>query len=116
MKGPVLVVDDDEGIIFAIRGILEFEGYEVLEAHNGQEALEVLEDHQPAVVLLDMRMPVLDGWGFAEELRTRGRHVPLVVMTAAKDAATWAAEINAQAYIPKPFELDDLLDAVTRVA
>jgi CheY-like chemotaxis protein len=112
----VLVVDDDEGIVFAIREILQFDGYDVLIARNGREALQVLEEHQPAVVLLDMRMPVLDGWGFAEELRRRGRDVPLVVMTAAKDAAQWATEIDARAYIPKPFEMDDLLDTVGRIA
>jgi CheY-like chemotaxis protein len=62
-----------------------------------------------------MRMPVLDGWGFADELRRRGLRIPIVVMTAARDAATWAAEIAASDYLAKPFGFDDLISAIQRV-
>ncbi|MBI3970836.1 MAG: response regulator [Chloroflexi bacterium] len=72
-------------------------------------------DHiRPLLVLLDMRMPVLDGWGFARRLRERGMDLPIVVMTAAQDAKCWAQEIGAAGYVPKPFELPDLINAVER--
>jgi DNA-binding response OmpR family regulator len=61
-----------------------------------------------------MRMPVLDGWGFARELGARGMKVPIVVMTAAQDARRWADEIGADGYVAKPFDLTDLLAAVER--
>jgi len=63
-----------------------------------------------------MRMPVLDGWGFARELAARGVKVPIVVMTAAQDARRWAEEIGAEGYVAKPFDLTDLLAAVERWA
>ena len=112
---PILVVDDDPSILATVSEILEFEGYLVVTAANGVEALEVIEQHEPSLILLDMRMPVLDGWGFARRLVERGLQLPIVVMTAAQDARRWAEEIGAAGYVPKPFELPELLDAVERL-
>jgi CheY-like chemotaxis protein len=111
----VLVVDDEPELRSVVTLILDAEGYQVEEAANGAEALQVLEQTQPACVLLDMRMPVLDGWGFARELEARHLHIPVVVMTAAQDAQRWCDEIGAQACLPKPFDMGDLLDTVERV-
>jgi CheY-like chemotaxis protein len=108
----VLVVDDEPAIRATVTAMLESEGYAVVQATNGAEALVAIESASPDVVLLDMRMPVLDGWGFAAELRRRGHAVPIVVMTAARDAAHWAAEIAAAAFVAKPFGFDDLITAV----
>ena len=83
-------------------------------ATNGKEGLERLADGKVSLVLLDMRMPVLDGWQFAKELKRRAIDVPVVVMTAAQNARHWAEEIGADAYLSKPFDLDDLLAAVAR--
>ena len=110
----ILVVDDDPAILATVEEILTSEGYAVATATNGAQALEVIEQTRPALVLLDMRMPVLDGWGFARGLRARGVAVPVLVMTAAQDARRWAEEIAAVGYLPKPFRLLDLLDAVER--
>jgi len=67
------------------------------------------------VVLLVMRMPVMDGWAFAQAYRKQpGPHAPIVVLTAAQDAASRAAQIQADDYLGKPFELDDLLNIVAR--
>jgi len=112
MRQPILVIDDDPQIVDLVRDILEFEGYVVATAANGQEGLMVLDQIQPGLVLLDMRMPVLDGWGFARALQTRGDTTPIVVMTAAQDAKQWAAEIGATSYVAKPFDFDDLVQAV----
>lgn len=110
----ILVVDDEPDIRATVQAMLEIEGYEVAVAANGADALAAIEREAPDLILLDMRMPVLDGWGFAAELRRRGLAIPVVVMTAARDAARWAAEIAAPAFVSKPFRFDDLLRAVER--
>jgi CheY-like chemotaxis protein len=110
----VLVVDDEADIRATVSAMLEIEGYDVDEAANGADALHAIETRPPDLILLDMRMPVLDGWAFASELRRRGHRTPIVVMTAARDAARWAADIAATAFVAKPFGLDDLITAVER--
>jgi CheY-like chemotaxis protein len=110
--GPILVVDDDPTILAAVSETLDLEGYSVMTAVNGAEALLVMERRTPALVLLDMRMPVLDGWGFMRALRSRGLDLPVVVMTATADARRWASEIGAQGVLAKPFDLDELIAAV----
>src|SRR5688500_18124540 len=110
----VLVVDDDPSLLATVDEIRTDEGIEVKTATNGEGALRILDHVEPWVVLLDMRMPVMDGWAFARELRARGSEIPILVMTAAQDARRWAAEISADGYLSKPFDLGDLLDAVER--
>ncbi len=114
MADHVLVVDDDPNITAALRDSLEYEGYRVTTANNGAEALREVHDDPPALILLDMRMPVMSGWEFAERYRSVGHTAPVIVMTAAANARTWADEIRADAVLPKPFSLDDLFDAVDR--
>jgi CheY-like chemotaxis protein len=111
----ILVVDDEPGIRATVSAMLEIEGYVVDQASNGADALARLAAAMPDLIVLDMRMPVLDGWGFAAELRRRGHDVPIVVMTAARDAGRWAAEISAAETLSKPFRYDDLIGAVERV-
>jgi CheY-like chemotaxis protein len=111
---PILVVDDDPEILAMLRDFLEGEGMTVRTAENGAEALEALEELAPALILLDMRMPVLDGWGFAEQCRERQLGYPIVVMTAAESARRWAEEIGATAYIAKPFDVNELLQTIER--
>lgn len=113
-EAPVLVVDDDSTIVDIVRETLEFENIEVMTASNGREALECVEKVLPSVVLLDMRMPVMDGWQFASSARARGLNLAIVVMTAAHDAGKWAKEIGATDYLEKPFDLENLLAVVER--
>ena len=113
-SAPILVVDDDPSIVSTVSEILDFEGYPVQTAANGAEALRAIERTQPSLVLLDMRMPVLDGWGFARALRERGLSLPIIVMTAAENAARWAQEIEAAGYVSKPFDLLELIATVER--
>jgi two-component system, chemotaxis family, chemotaxis protein CheY len=111
----VLVVDDDIGIRLSLAALLEDEGYIVETATHGKEALEHIAQRRPRVVLLDMRMPIMDGWAFARELRAQGLDLPLVVMTAARDAAAWAEEVAATAFAPKPFDYPALLEILDRL-
>jgi CheY-like chemotaxis protein len=114
-SAPILVVDDDPTILATVAETLDLEGYPVVTAANGVEALEAIEREMPSLVLLDMRMPVLDGWGFVRVLRERGLSLTVVVMTATADARRWANEIGAQGVLPKPFDLDDLIAEVERL-
>jgi two-component system, chemotaxis family, chemotaxis protein CheY len=90
------------------------EGFPVRTAQDGREALRAIEHERPDLVVLDMRMPLLDGWGVARELAKRGIDVPVLVMTAAQDGLRWAREIKANGYIGKPFDIDTLLDEIER--
>jgi CheY-like chemotaxis protein len=111
----ILVVEDDQEIRDFLALVLEGEGYAVRTAPNGAVALELIGEAPPQLILLDMRMPVMDGWAFARAYRGRpGPHAPILVMTAARDAAERAQEIEADGYVAKPFDLDHLLSLVRR--
>jgi EAL domain-containing protein (putative c-di-GMP-specific phosphodiesterase class I) len=112
----VLVADDEPAIVEMIRDILEEYGFRVVTASNGSEALRLVEEAEPQVVLLDMNMPVLDGEGFIAAVRERGLRIPIVVMTAGSSAKRWAAQLGADAYLSKPFELANLVDVTNRFA
>jgi len=113
--GPILVVDDDASIRELIGMALVDEGYEVQAAPHGAAALEVISHTRPSVIVLDMRMPVMDGWEFARAYRDLpGPHVPIIVLTAARDAAERAAEIRAEGFLGKPFDLNELLIIVAQ--
>lgn len=114
-KRAILVVDDDPSILSTLAEFLDMEGFSVQTASNGAEALESVEHSNPAVVLLDMRMPVMDGWSFVDALHGRGRQLPILVMTAAQDARKWAEEVGAAGYVAKPFDLMELLSALDRI-
>ena len=113
----ILVVDDDPNIRAVRMDVLQDEGHAVVEAENGAVALELAAQHQPKVIFLDMRMPVLDGWGFVREYKQRpGPHAPIVVMTAAQNARAWCAEVGGDECLPKPFEFDRLITLVEKLA
>jgi CheY-like chemotaxis protein len=112
--GTVLVVDDDTSILDTVTSILSGEGYDVVSAASGQEALDAVALKQPLLILLDMRMPIMDGWAVARALRAQGNSVPIIVMTAAESAKRWADEVGAEGYLAKPFGLDELLTIVER--
>src|SRR4029077_6513598 len=90
----VLVADDEPAIVGRIRDILEEYDCGVVTAANGSEALRLVEEAEPEVVLLDMNMPVLDGEGFIAAVRERGLRIPIVVMTAGSRAKRWAAPLG----------------------
>jgi CheY-like chemotaxis protein len=111
---PILIVDDDNDILAIERAVLAEEGFAVREAHNGAEALAEMEKDPPAMIVLDVQMPGIDGPTFARELRKRLRHVPLVILTAAPDPKHEADRCNAEAYLAKPFNAADFLQLVRR--
>jgi CheY-like chemotaxis protein len=108
----VLVVDDDPSLRWILASFLQTEGYRVQTAANGARALECIEQERPTVILLDMDMPVLDGWGLVQELHARRISLPIIAMTAAKDARRWAEQIGAKAYVVKPVSFPALLGRI----
>jgi len=113
----ILIVDDDPDMVETMLLILSHAGYAVRGARNGLDALAAVAERRPALVLLDMLMPVMDGWRCAQELRARyGHGLAIVVLTAAEHAGARASEVAADGVLAKPFEIDDLLAVVTRYA
>ena len=118
--GPVLVVDDEPNILTFVRLALEDEGYGVLTASNGEEALEVLRGASPSLILLDLRMPGMDGREFVETYRAREAAaaavaaVPIIVVTASRVPDVDPYAFGANGVLRKPFEVDLLLESVAR--
>ena len=112
----VLVVDDDPDILQTLGLCLSSEGYRVLMAANGKEALDILDREHPSVILLDLMMPVMDGWQFVAELDHRGqRDVPLLILSADRSVQRHAQQLRASGHLAKPFDLDELLGKVQQL-
>jgi DNA-binding response OmpR family regulator len=116
----VLVVDDEPRMIGFIRMNLELEGYQVLEAHNGVEALEIIRTQLPDLVLLDVMMPEPDGFETLRMLREFST-IPVIMLTAKgeEDDKVYGLELGADDYVTKPFgsrELSSRVRAVLRRA
>ena len=107
----VLVVDDDPAIRRMIIAALKRDGYTFLEAPNGKEALDLMRSAHPAVVVLDLMMPVLSGWDVLRERQsdTSLREIPVIVVSANRDPDV-ATAVNAGicAFLPKPFDIGAL--------
>jgi CheY-like chemotaxis protein len=109
----VLVVEDDADLVSLMELVLGDAGYRVRTAPEGGVALARVAEEMPGLILLDMRMPGMNGWEFAREFRARhGRAAPIVVVTAAENARARAAEVEAEGWLSKPFEIDDVLRMV----
>jgi DNA-binding response OmpR family regulator len=114
MSGKVLIVDDNPDILALLRANLQAAGFDTDEALNGEEALRRMEENPPDVVLLDLMMPVLDGWGVLEALKDRPDRPAIIVVTAAHSADGFdrANRLGVAAYVTKPFNLAGLVDLV----
>jgi CheY-like chemotaxis protein len=116
-KRRVLVVDDEEGFRDGVADLLEMEGYAVSVARNAVEAIRLLPDFKPEVILLDLRMPFLDGESFLRGLRglPASRDVPVVLISAKEELASIATQYGAAGYLSKPFEAPQLLSMIERL-
>jgi DNA-binding response OmpR family regulator len=115
MSAVVLVVDDEPGIRAVLAELLTDEGYRVVVAQDGVEALRQIGDVSPDLVLLDLNMPKLTGWEVVERLRALAITLPIVIMTAGQSATIEAARLGAAAGLPKPFAIDDVLTTIERL-
>ncbi|MEO8192183.1 MAG: response regulator [Acidobacteriota bacterium] len=113
----VLVVEDDPELLEALSDALESEGYGVGRARHGLDALGQLRaGKRPCLILLDLMMPIMNGWQFRHEQRQDSElsRIPVVVVSAKTDSAQHAAWLEADAYIEKPVSLQTLLETVHR--
>jgi len=112
MKKKVLVVEDEEGLRLLYEEELKSEGYEVLTARNGREAIQQLEAVKPDLIILDIVMPVMDGMEALGKIVGRERKIPIILNSSypgyREDFMTWAAD----AYITKSIDLGELKDKV----
>lgn len=115
-KKTILIVEDEKDILFTLKEFLESENYHILVAENGFEAMQLLKTSGiPDLILLDMKMPVMNGWEFAIEFLDKHDHQsPIVVITAAADAEQRAKDISAVGWVEKPFDLDVLLKTIKK--
>jgi CheY-like chemotaxis protein len=112
----ILVVDDDASHRTLICDALEEMGYRTQQAANGREALDILEGEIPQAVLLDLRMPVMSGWGLLDALKKmpRARGLPIIIISGY--GFEWEAElVGAAGYISKPVDLDKVRMTVQRI-
>ncbi|OLD10919.1 MAG: hypothetical protein AUJ06_01325 [Chloroflexi bacterium 13_1_40CM_3_70_6] len=115
-RRPVLIVDDDAATLAAEHQLLAESGFRVVEARDGTEALRAMQDDPPALVVLDVQMPGMDGPSFARALRMGLRRVPLVILTGVANPRREADRCNAEAYLRKPFDARELVSLVRRFA
>jgi two-component system, chemotaxis family, chemotaxis protein CheY len=110
----VLVVDDDPAIRGLVADALRGEGYTVDLAAHGREALDAMRARRPSTVVLDLMMPIMDGFAFLEacHLEQLCDDVPIVVISAVQDALRRVHDMPIHACIAKPFDLDDLIRTV----
>ena len=119
MAATVLIVEDDEMVADVVRINLESEGFEVTHAPNGAAALAAIEQSQPDLVLLDVMIPEIDGWGVLTRLREdqATARLPVIMLTAKAMPADQVRGYNlgANGYLPKPFSSTDLIEKVRQV-
>ena len=116
MSAIVLVVEDDRGFREALELVLTMEGYQVITAVHGKDALHTLELVRPDLILLDLEMPIMGGIEFANQYRARrGRKAPIIIATGT-NSRNQVEEIGAVGYLQKPFGFHTLLALVDHVA
>ena len=108
----VLVVDDEPQVRATVKEALLLEGYEVSEASNGAEALALLRTYEPEAIVLDLWMPVMDGWAFRRAQLASHPQIPVIVVSALDLSSERVEELAASAVIGKPFDIDTLYGAV----
>ncbi len=113
----ILVVDDDDDFREALCEVLSGAGYPVEQAGDGEQALARMAGEVPGIVLLDLKMPVLDGWGVVERMRKdpRTTHVPILILSAY--GFEWESDLlGAQGYVPKSVGTEEILERLRRIA
>lgn len=116
MKSRILVVDDEAPIRELVRFYLEKDGYEMIEAANGQEAIEIFENEYIDMAIVDVMMPIMDGWTCVEEMKEI-RDVPVIMLTAMSESKDKLRgfDIGVDDYVVKPFDPDELMARIRTI-
>jgi two-component system alkaline phosphatase synthesis response regulator PhoP len=126
MSTKILVVDDDPDILEAISLILEARGYQVVTARDGIDALSKLKEEKPDLMILDLMMPRLDGFGVCKELKdprwSKYAHIPIIILSSVRQDASrrryeleTGVQLDVDDYVEKPIEHNILLERVEKV-
>lgn len=110
-KKKILLVDDERAILKVLSIKLRISGYDVVTAPDGQEALDLVKSESPDIMLLDVIMPGIDGFGVLERLRTFSE-LPVIVFSARTENAQKALSLGANHFITKPLDVDDLVKRI----
>ena len=110
----ILIIDDEPGVVQLIKIRLEANGYETLSAADGEQGLQALKTHQPDLIILDVRMPIMDGYTFVRQAKRDGhlKNTPIIVLTAKEKLQDMFKLEGIKDYIVKPFNTDDLLSRI----
>jgi len=112
----ILVVDDEEHILMILKDSLEFSGFQVVTASNGEEALEVVAREIPDLMVLDIGMPKLDGWEVCRRIKgtEKTKHIPVIILTAYAQTSDQrkGMELGADRFVTKPCDLAQLVDEI----
>jgi DNA-binding response OmpR family regulator len=126
MSAKILVIDDDPDILDALAMILESKGYQVVTARDGVEGLATVETEKPELIILDLLMPKMDGFGVYKKLQepkyAKHKHIPILILTSVREEASrrryeleTGKELRVDDYIEKPFSPDSLLSRVEKL-
>lgn len=116
VKGKILIADDDDDNRILLCILMQSEGWEVIEAQDGQEALEKAIEEQPNIILLDNRMPKLTGTKVYEKLCEQGMKFPVILLTAYADIEELADSLGICYYLNKPYDLSRLIAIINKFA
>jgi DNA-binding response OmpR family regulator len=112
----ILVVDDEEHIVMILKDSLEFSGFQVVTAYNGQEALQKVAEDMPDLVVLDIGMPKLDGWEVCRRLKSddKTKHIPVIILTAYAQTSDQrkGSQLGADRFVTKPCDLTYLVEEI----
>jgi DNA-binding response OmpR family regulator len=115
----ILVVDDEEHIVMILKDSLEFSGFQVTTAYDGLEALEVVKNDSPDLIVLDIGMPKLDGWEVCRRLKSddKTKAIPIIILTAYAQTSDQkkGAQLGADRFITKPCDLTYLVEEINRL-
>lgn len=116
MKEKILIVDDQFGIRILLNEVFQKEGYQTFQAANGVQALEIVTNHQPDLVLLDMKIPGMDGIEILKRMKVIEPEIRVIIMTAygELDMIQEAKDLGALTHFAKPFDIDDIRAAVRK--
>lgn len=118
MQKKILVVDDEPDILKVVVFRLKKKGYEIRSATNGQEALDALKEQKPDLVILDLRLPIIDGIEVGKRIKADDTlsHIPVILLSASSDTIQKSAqECRADDYLTKPFDVEELLIRIARL-
>ena len=112
MRKKILLADDDDGVRESLSQVLAIEGYQVIPATNGRQAVACLRNRSPDLALLDINMPGLDGWQTLERMERRRPLIPVIVITARPNQYRHAVGAGVDALMEKPLDFPRLLEAI----